>query len=117
MLDEDEARRQRSIAWTRTASGFARPPGGFKLDLSVEEQEQRDKVFLDRRGITVEQARGLNALDLYGPPAAATRKLLPSHSYLLTHPVTLTQKEKERIKLKLVAPVVRRHSGEPSRRA
>ncbi len=118
-VEEDEARRKRSIAWTRTASGSARQPGVFKLGLSVEEQnkrrEQRDEAFFERTGLTVANARNLNAMDLDGPPA--TRKQPSSHSYSLTHPVKLTHEQKESIKQKILAPVVRIHSDEPSRPA
>jgi hypothetical protein len=112
------ARKKQALAAARasTATPATLPtcPG-----LSVEEhnkrREQRDEAFFKRTGLTVAQARNLNAMDLDGPPA--TRKQPSNHSYSLTHPVKLTHEQKESIKQKLLAPVVRRHSDEPSRRA
>ena len=88
--EENEIRRKRSI-----------------VEVHNKRRAQRDEAFFKRTGLTVAQARDFNAMDLDGPPA--TRKQPSSHSYSFTHPVKLTHEQKESIKQKLLAPVVRRH--------
>ena len=67
-----------------------------------KKKEDRQKERFRKWGMTIQQARNVNALDLVGPPVVS-QKVTP-RSYSITHPRELTPEEKDSVKKKLLDP-------------
>ena len=86
------------------ASSSASMPAWInKHERSLEKKKKEEsQESFKKWGMTIQQARNVNALDLVGPPVVS-QKVTP-RSYSITHPRELTPEEKDSIKKKLRDP-------------